>query len=48
MVGKGREALFCFWEGYVGVRDLVPDPEITVARMRKENSGVPVLEALLG
>ena len=48
VVGKDREALFRFWEGYVGVERLQPHPEITVARIREENPGVPVLEVLLG
>ncbi|WP_334110798.1 hypothetical protein [Thermodesulfitimonas autotrophica] len=48
VVGKDREALFRFWEGYVGVERLHPHSEITVARIREENPGVPVLEVLLG
>jgi hypothetical protein len=48
VVGKEREALFRFWEGYVGVRDLAPHPEMTVARIREENPGVLVYEVLLG
>lgn len=48
VVGKDREALFRFWEGYVGVEGLQPHPEITVARIREENPGIPVLEVLLG
>ncbi|MEW6574433.1 MAG: hypothetical protein AB1374_12475 [Bacillota bacterium] len=48
VVGKEREALFRFWVGYVGVKELKPHPEITVARIREGNPGAPVLEALLG
>ncbi|RPF49457.1 hypothetical protein EDD75_0270 [Thermodesulfitimonas autotrophica] len=48
VVGKEREVLFQFWEAYVGVKALKPHPEVTVARIREENPGIPVLEVLLG
>jgi len=48
VVGSDRDALFRFWEAYVGVVDLKPHPEVTVARLREENPGIPVLEVLLG
>lgn len=48
VVGRDREALFRFWEGYVGVKELEPHPKITVAQIRTQNPGVPVYEVLLG
>jgi len=48
VVGRERERLFRFWEGYVAVAAIKSHPGVTVARIREENPEVQVLELLLG